>query len=337
MRWRLLRSSAASQDYLIDARKRSGLVKLDIPLIRPEELLSGYRARLRLLNELADGGAVTAAMNADGATRSRATLRIKSFAELTAEANDIDVCTVAAHHSMWPLLYALNRPSSNEEVRAFASSRAGRTALMECPLSRSRFCPRCVEEDLSFWHFSYWRRSHQMPGTFRCEKHGCLLRSGGVSIDTGLPHHALADDSFEVSAADEGWATNETIGLFVELTLAVLENGPALNRGHTARALGQAFSTKYKTSPTANAMGKRSLELIRERVPPLWLRYAFPSLSWNTASVVTTISCAFKDTTVPTSVFTVCLIASLCHDNVDDALGNLCSPNPHRLKSEASI
>ena len=39
----------------------------------------------------------------------------------------------------------------------------------------SAFCPDCIKEDLSFWGWNYWRRSHQIPGVTTCLKHGNQL------------------------------------------------------------------------------------------------------------------------------------------------------------------
>ena len=33
------------------------------------------------------------------------------------------------------------------------------------------FCDQCVREDIDFWGYSYWRRSHQIRGVHCCEKH----------------------------------------------------------------------------------------------------------------------------------------------------------------------
>jgi hypothetical protein len=38
-----------------------------------------------------------------------------------------------------------------------------------------RVCEQCLEEDVARFGETYWHRSHQLPGTFYCAKHRCLL------------------------------------------------------------------------------------------------------------------------------------------------------------------
>lgn len=37
-------------------------------------------------------------------------------------------------------------------------------------------CPQCLVEDRARHHVAYWRRAHQLPGTWTCAVHGCILR-----------------------------------------------------------------------------------------------------------------------------------------------------------------
>jgi hypothetical protein len=53
----------------------------------------------------------------------------------------------------------------------------------EVGISRRRVCTRCLDEDMSFYGESYWHRSHNLPGSFYCVKHRCLL------YETSLPAH----------------------------------------------------------------------------------------------------------------------------------------------------
>ncbi len=38
-----------------------------------------------------------------------------------------------------------------------------------------RFCPKCVDEDLSHYGVSYWRRDHQLVGVYLCTAHNVIL------------------------------------------------------------------------------------------------------------------------------------------------------------------
>jgi hypothetical protein len=56
-------------------------------------------------------------------------------------------------------------------------------------------CPLCCEEDLGWYGFSYWRRSHQLAGIYDCPKHNtALLRPRSVPYNRQQPHE-IADTS----------------------------------------------------------------------------------------------------------------------------------------------
>lgn len=38
------------------------------------------------------------------------------------------------------------------------------------------YCPKCVEEEIKTYNEAYFHRTHQVQGSFVCEKHGCLLK-----------------------------------------------------------------------------------------------------------------------------------------------------------------
>lgn len=46
-----------------------------------------------------------------------------------------------------------------------------------------RFCPKCALEDFRRNGFTFWRRSHQLPGVWICTKHGCSLFASKTQND----------------------------------------------------------------------------------------------------------------------------------------------------------
>lgn len=58
------------------------------------------------------------------------------------------------------------------------------------------YCPRCARHDLELTGFSYWRRTHQLPGVFICEQHGDpLLRASRLEGFKRLRSSSLPADN----------------------------------------------------------------------------------------------------------------------------------------------
>lgn len=72
-------------------------------------------------------------------------------------------------------------------VHAHASALATSCKLM--------FCQQCATEDVLNGRRPYWRRSHQLPGVFFCQKHGRLLCSLPDTDDGGTSSTAQCDDN----------------------------------------------------------------------------------------------------------------------------------------------
>lgn len=63
-------------------------------------------------------------------------------------------------------------------------------------------CPDCVDEDIQWHGFSYWRRSHALPGMAMCLKHRCRLKRSLISPLDGSPEQALENASTEIDIDD---------------------------------------------------------------------------------------------------------------------------------------
>ena len=71
-----------------------------------------------------------------------------------------------------------------------------------CARKSAHLCPQCVQEDLAFHGFSYWRRSHQLPGTYWCAKHGCALH---FFMNDGRLYQSPAHVLERCTCVDEEW------------------------------------------------------------------------------------------------------------------------------------
>lgn len=163
----------------------------------PDELLVGFRARLARVQ---------------GVTSSTALDRkLVAAAKLSANETEAPVVALtrigaaAAHCSDWEFLMrhsnaAVNAPVDNplridELGSPLSSTRVAQ--IMSPGVSMLRVCPGCVQKDLTKLGFSYWRRSHHIPGRYVCEAHGMPLRLAYPE----LPLSSLPQDWIDASEA----------------------------------------------------------------------------------------------------------------------------------------
>lgn len=132
-------------------------------------------------------------------------------------------------------------PFQSEEVCASATSalRGDRIGGLKFQLglltSRLRAnhplkaCPDCMASDIEDWSTPYWHRSHQLPGSWICHRHGCLLHEFtaksfvrgrfGFSLPTKpllrsiLPHHQTIPTETVTSASALEAANRGLVGL----------------------------------------------------------------------------------------------------------------------------
>ena len=143
------------------------------PELLPEEMLAGYVGRVARLNGISQQRLWRHLHEHETLTGKPGHLR--TWVHALATAYPLDADALAGNHTLIPLLMVL-RPQSSSMRMADPKSAA---ALHQCetalPDRGPRLCQACVEEDLGFWGFSYWRRNHQVCGIDCCPKHGVPL------------------------------------------------------------------------------------------------------------------------------------------------------------------
>ncbi len=298
-----------------------------IARLLPEELLEGYRGRLRLLNGLRDGDAVVKALNGLLPGMAAYIGCPVAFTELVARHNSCPTYDVVMRHSMWPFTAAIDRPRDHRRIEALAETRAGRTAVMRGARSHAWLCRDCVREDLGFWHLSYWRRSHQLPGALWCEKHRSAL--GRVSlgaIQAGPPDHCAAEAEVPEPSLLESARDSSEVQRFLDICLGILEADIALERASCASILlRKALESDVCGRP--EDAGEALTELSRRKLPIAWRREVSPKIDWNRGAVVATIEAVCRAQQYPPSTTAVALVAALLFASSDDALLALSRPN----------
>jgi len=291
-----------------------------IPRLLPEELLSGYRGRLRMLNGLRDGLDVTIKLNGARLGRRNHQRCELAFVELAAEHNECSLYDVVMQHSLWPFSSAVDRPRLQEEVECVARTQSGRTEVMRAARPDAWLCGSCVKEDLAFWGVSYWRRGHQLPGVLWCDKHGTALRRASLcSIELGPPDHCL-DKTEDLDAETFQRCQSNGIGqTFVGICSDVLASAVPLTRTACARALVEK-ALESGACQRPRDVGMVLSDLARIRVPLEWRRHAFPKIDWTRGGLVKMIDAVCRVQQYPASTAAIAFVAAIIFNSADDAL-----------------
>jgi hypothetical protein len=291
-----------------------------IPKLLPEELLDGYRGRLRLLNGLRDGKAVVEEWNGlilGVAGHQRCAV---AFTDLVAGHNGCSSYNVVMRHSLWPFTSAVDRPVDVQAVEALVKTQSGRTAVMRGARSHAWLCLNCVKEDLGFWHVSYWRRAHQLPGALWCDKHlSTLGRVSSGAIQAGPPDHCIEDAAFPEAGFVENLQGVAEVQRFLDICNGILESGPLLERATCASVLvRQAVEAGICSKPEGASAALT--ELVRQRLPVAWCREVFPKVEWDRSGTASTIDVVCRNQPYGASTTSVAFVAGLLFRSSDEAL-----------------
>lgn len=189
------------------------------PTPLPDELFTGYLGRFRALNQIPTIHSLFKTLqrqiSPEGSKR-------RKTVTLAAGLAGVPVESFTRLHSLLPWLGAF-RHFPPEQI-AEDHDWLGR------PEKRLRVCRDCIAEDLGFWGFTYWRRSHQIVGVTWCLKHGCGLTETRIkSACECAPDEALSHDS---ALGPLPLAASETQLRYAEIVTGLMEQPrPAGRRG----------------------------------------------------------------------------------------------------------
>lgn len=294
-----------------------------LPKLRPEEHLEGYRGRLRFLNGLRDGNVVGMALDDEDAARTGRKGHRLGFAELVAAHHEVSTHDLLMRHSLWPFSFAVDRPLSPQTVNQMAGTQAGRTSIMRAARPGAWMCRECVQEDMDFWGYSYWRRQHQLPGVLWCDKHGAHLAQVHLgAVIAGMPDHCWKESKLVNARLCELARGVDSIRRYLEICQSILESAIPIRRADcAARLTVEAISSGLCTS--APGAGAATFELARATLPSEWLEEVFPKIDWQRRSKVTVMDGVFGYQLYAAPTAAIALAAALLFESSDDALRSL--------------
>lgn len=185
-------------------------------------------------------------------------------------------------------------------------------------------CPKCADEDLRFWGFSYWRRSHQIDELVWCQKHECpIFRMIGARTWQALPHELKKNARPASDAVLADAAENPVLQRYAETCIELLHRQRPLASFQILRSLVPRASARGLVAEE-RAKGPRLSDLAVERIVGPWQKLFWKELSSKTAGAYLP---ALDDTLVQLRSgprrHGYALAFALLYDSVDEALNDL--------------
>ena len=199
--------------------------------------------------------------------------------EQLAAAVGMDSLSYAQQHSMLGVLRVAAQSKKLAAHGAIAGSNFSRRLGMLTQKPQSHICPKCVEEDLEHWHFSWFRRSHQLQGVDACLLHRTpLLKVRSSASWSMLPHHWLESGEVEESKQATGWIPTAFETRFGEVACAMLQRtAPYPLEPFVAAMSSRARYLGLRTS--TNGVKSNLSDWIREVTPVEWTSVHWPELN----------------------------------------------------------
>lgn len=236
-----------------------------IPYPLPDELSRGHLGRIGRLN-----ASISEAINPHHWDLNR-----------IANLCGIDPEEYAYLHSFLPFSQFLTRVVEKPNQERW-DARSRRLKGFEIPRYCASLCAQCVVEDMQFRGYSYWRRSHQIPGMLWCQKHGdVLLCTSSSDAYDSTPVESLAkakppDRHFEKQLNK----VSPDIMRYLNICTQLLEYRKAVDIRKTRELFNDR--TKKAGLKIVKIQGQPDVQflsdLIIERFPTDWLETVFPGI-----------------------------------------------------------
>lgn len=291
--------------------------------LMPDELALGLLGRLRSLNGW------------QGRQMARATSQLRDLldaeglategltnAGLLALAAGIPTAQFVRFHTLLPFRFVASDFGAHVPYGSPCSAGTEQVYGLALPTGRLFACRACALEDLGRWGFSWYRRTHQVPGLEWCERHRMPLSW----IDDGDPSGELPNTWFERGAVRE--VSGGTNGLhyqngalrrYLSVCSALLDRDApadcrALNRKLMMRAstLGMGFDSEKHECKLKTA--------ISTFADQHWLSEHFPDIQKGERLAETRLGRLLRDPRAVAQGADYGLVIALLYDDVDVAM-----------------
>lgn len=240
----------------------------------PDEFCRGHVGRIQMLNGFQSFACTVRAIRLASA-ESKSERGQASALDATARLCGILTPDYAHLHSFLPYT-SLGGQVVEKKVSCWVHTVQVRSG-MTSPREHAYFCESCVKEDREFHGFSYWRRSHQLPGMLWCHKHWELLKKSSLhnpfetspfsSIQASVP----CSDAFGKTYVE----APDLIRRFIDASNLLLDQRASVHMSEVkARLIEQARLLKLHHSEKGRRV--RLSDAVKAEFPFSWLTEVFP-------------------------------------------------------------
>lgn len=242
------------------------------PKPQPDESEFGLLGRIRILNGL-ESAKETLLQLRDFL---KVDVKKNDLPHLLAQATNISFGEFVRRHTLAPFKLAFSYSRTQTTHAERASSYLGEIYKERVATSRGRFCAQCSMEDVTSLGFSYWRRSHQVPGITWCAIHKQELL---VAVKRN-PFRDMPSDHCSATAANAvgptGIWTNPVAQNYADLCFAILDRAAPINIGDTERFIARSVRELNLSTAAVSRAPRTMLSDVAERLlSSTWLEKEF--------------------------------------------------------------
>ena len=293
---------------------------IHVPEPLPDELTIGHLGRIYILNGVAIDSRNSAHINKYAGLDSKCA-RVTPYTETLAALVGQTFPHYLFHHSLLPFYRAVQAGRTKRWSTTDQNAFQVRKSACRVNTFGTRLCPCCIEEDMAFWGFSYWRRSHQLPGINWCNKHGqALLKTRSDAPLKRLPQHAQANAERFDPAISIHAMQNTVIHRYSEICLEFLGRDHPLSTNQMVSCLQQR-ARKLQVRSNAGVTGFHLHDMAMQQANGEWLSEHFSDILARGSS--SSLTRTYTSKTIAYTTMYYALALALLYESSDEAFTDL--------------
>lgn len=299
-----------------------------VPTILPDEFFLGYLGRLSKFNCLQNESDTNEVLK-KWLKQAKPELEEMPLVFNLAHTIGVEPHEFIKQHTLTPILRATQSEIDNylSEYGIKENSDPSIVRLLSSKVFKKAacFCESCVNEDIDYLWFSFWRRSHQLPGIDWCSKHMEPLQEvHDKNAFSKMPSIFLKSGNYRKQS--ETLSKNNPIILrFAQLIEDALELEIPLDNRISQEILSKkARLIGVKLSETGNT--RQLSDLMNEVLPGQWINKYFPRLKKeNYGQFISGFDEVLKSSRKGKSYVNTLLAAAVLFDDADEVMHELTS------------
>lgn len=323
----LLRSKVDDTLGNSHGKQPASLTELKICKPLPDELLQGWQGRMRAINIQPDNKSLASLIAKVIRHRNNSVPIEADFIEQAATVLGASRDSVIKHHTLMPFFSALEglRPSKLGTKSAGHREAYERQAPLRLGGRFPRYCRQCAQEEHQQNGYSYWHRTHQLPGMLWCSTHETPLALTSRQNAFAQPPHAITDSFIEERLEDVTDDQAVVLKRYAQIAEEILRLAPVIDCVAASKILGEGARAADLRVSKLGVRPTVSSKLVR-LLPDWWLESALPRVSWANDKYISTIDAACTPSAGRYTTTTLCLIAALVYEDASTTTARILGP-----------